>query len=89
VPTLIEQGVPISNYGWWGMCAAAGTPEPIIAKLNKTVVDAVNTDDYRTTMGNSGTIAAASTPAELGKIIDETVRDFDRLITDLGIKQLE
>ena len=26
VPTLVEQGVPIANYGWWGMCAGPGTP---------------------------------------------------------------
>ncbi len=89
VPTLVEQGVPISNYGWWGMCAASGTPQPVLDKINKVVVDAVNTPDYSSTMGKSGTIAAASTPGELGKIFGETVRDFDRLIKDLGIKQLE
>jgi tripartite-type tricarboxylate transporter receptor subunit TctC len=89
VPTLLEQGVPISNYGWWGVCAAAGTPGPILARLNKVVADAVNTPDYRSTMGKSGTIATASTPAEMAKIMGETVRDFDRLIADLGIKQLE
>jgi len=89
VPTLVEQGVPISNYGWWGMCGAAGTPQPVIDKINKVVVDAVNTSDYRSVMEKSGTIPTTSTPAELGKIIGETVRDFDRLITDLGIKQLE
>jgi tripartite-type tricarboxylate transporter receptor subunit TctC len=89
VPTLLEQGVPISNYGWWGMCGASGIPQPVIDRINKAVVDAVNTPDYRSTMGKSGTIATASTPAELGKIMGETVRDFDRLIKDLGIKQLE
>jgi hypothetical protein len=40
-------------------------------------------------MEKSGTLAVSSTPAELKSVIGETVRDFDRLITDLGIKQLE
>jgi len=89
VPTLVEQGVPIANFGWWGMCGAAGIPQPVIEKINKVVVAAVNAPDYRSVMEKSGTVASASTPAELSTIIAETVRDFDRLIKDLGIRQLE
>ena len=89
LPTLVEQGVAITNYGWWGMCGAAGTPQSVIDRINKVVVAAVNGPHYRSVMEKSGTIAAASTPGELGAIIAETVRDFDGLIKDLGIKQLE
>lgn len=89
VPTLIEQGVPIANFGWWGMCGGTGIPQPVIEKLNKVVVAAVNAPDYRSVMEKSGTVAIASSPAEMGTIIGETVRDFDHLIKDLGIKQLE
>jgi tripartite-type tricarboxylate transporter receptor subunit TctC len=89
VPTLMEQGVPIANYGWWGMCGAAGTPQGVIDRINEVVVAAVGSPEYRSVMEKSGTIASASTPGELDIIIGETVRDFDRLIKDLGIKQLE
>jgi tripartite-type tricarboxylate transporter receptor subunit TctC len=89
VPTLMEQGVPIASYGWWGMCGSAGTPQPVIDKINKVVVAAVGSPEFRSVMEKSGTIAAASTPAELGRIIGETVRDFDQLIKELGIKQIE
>ena len=37
VPTLKEQGTDIVNYGWWGVCAAAGTPRPILETLNKHI----------------------------------------------------
>ena len=35
VPTLVEQGVPIANYGWWGMCAAKGTPKAVIDRVTR------------------------------------------------------
>jgi tripartite-type tricarboxylate transporter receptor subunit TctC len=89
LPTLVEQGVPISNYGWWGICAAAGTPQPVIDRINKLVVAAVSSPDYRSVMEKSGALAVSSTPFELEATIAETVRDFDRLIKDLGIKQIE
>lgn len=37
LPTLIEQGVPIANYGWWGVCGGAGIPAPVVDRLNKVV----------------------------------------------------
>ncbi|HWE17945.1 MAG TPA: tripartite tricarboxylate transporter substrate binding protein [Hyphomicrobiaceae bacterium] len=89
VPTLVEQQVPIASYGWWGMCAASGTPQPLIDKINSVVTAAVNSSDYKSVMEKGGTVAVTSTPEQLGGIITETVKDFDHLITTLGIKQLE
>jgi tripartite-type tricarboxylate transporter receptor subunit TctC len=89
LPTLVEQGVPISNYGWWGMCAAAGTPQPVIDRINKLVVAAVSSPEYRSVMEKAGTLPVSSTPFEIEATIAETVRDFGRLIKELGIKQLE
>ncbi len=89
LPTLVEQGVPITNYGWWAMCGGAGLPAPVLDKLNKAVVAAVNSPDYRSVMEKSGAIPTASTPQEMAALIGETVRDFGGLIKDLGIKQLD
>ncbi len=89
LPTLAEQGVPITNYGWWAMCGASGIPQPIVDKLNKAVVAAVNSAEYRSVMEKSGAIPTASTPAEMSALIGETVRDFGGLLKDLGIKQLD
>jgi len=89
VPTLIEQGVGIANYGWWGMCGAAGTPKAVIDTLRKAVIAAVDAPAYRSVLEPSGTIAMASTPAEMAGVIADTLRDFGALIKELGIKQLE
>jgi tripartite-type tricarboxylate transporter receptor subunit TctC len=89
VPTLTEQGVPIASYGWWGMCAGSGTPQPVIDKLNAVVTAAVNSAGYKSAMEQQGTVPMSSTPDQLASIIGETVKDFDGLIKGLGIKQLE
>jgi len=89
VPTLVEQKVPIASYGWWGMCAASGTPRPIVDKLNAVVTAAVGSPDYKSVMEKGGTVAVSSTPEQLGSIIDETVKEFRDHIAGLGITQLE
>jgi tripartite-type tricarboxylate transporter receptor subunit TctC len=89
LPTLVEQGVPISNYGWWGVCGGAGIPAPVVDRLNKVVVAAVSGPDYRSVMEKSGAIPTASTPPEMAALIAETARDVDALLKDLGIKQLD
>ena len=89
VPTLVEQKVPIANYGWWGICAAAGTPKPVIDRLNAVVTAAVGSPDYKAVLEKGGTVAVASTPEQLGSIVAETVKEFGDLIASLGIKPLE
>jgi tripartite-type tricarboxylate transporter receptor subunit TctC len=89
VPTLTEQGVAITNYGWWGVCGAAGIAKGVVDALNRAVVAAVNSTDYRSVMERSGAIPTASTPGEMAAVIGETVRDVGALIKELDIKRLE
>ena len=39
MPTLEEQGLPISVVVWYGILAPAGTPEPVLARLRKEIAD--------------------------------------------------
>ena len=81
--------MPITNYGWWGVCGAKGLPKAVLDRLSKEVVAAVNSPDYRSVMERSGSIAIASTSEEMSAVIAETVRDVGALIKELDIKQLE
>ena len=89
VPTLKEGGVDIVNYGWWGVCAASGTPRPILDALNKHVGAAVASDQFKTTMAKTGVIAEASGVDAFGKLIVDTAADAGKTIKDLGIEQLD
>ena len=60
VPTLKEAGIDYVRFGWLGICAAEGTPQPIIDRLNREIVSIVATPDYATIIENAGSIAMSS-----------------------------
>src|SRR5262249_19485081 len=41
VPTLQEVGIDYVRFGWLGVCAAQGTPQPIIERLNREIAAVV------------------------------------------------
>src|SRR4029079_1351041 len=46
VPTVAEAGVPgYSALQWYGLLAPAGTPQPVIDKLQAVVADALRAND--------------------------------------------
>ncbi|MGZ5907808.1 MAG: Bug family tripartite tricarboxylate transporter substrate binding protein [Reyranella sp.] len=45
-PTLIEQGIKgYPSYSWWGVYAPAGTPRPIVDRMNAEIAKAVRSAD--------------------------------------------
>ena len=70
VPTIAEQGVAgyeISD--WAGMLAPAGTPQPIIDKLNAEVQKALNDPETRKKLQLQGLEAAGTSPADFTAFI--------------------
>jgi tripartite-type tricarboxylate transporter receptor subunit TctC len=82
VPTLQEVGIDYVRFGWLGICAARGTPQPVIERLNRQIVVVVATADYKTMIENAGSIAVSSTPEELGQIIQQTAEDVAATIQE-------
>jgi tripartite-type tricarboxylate transporter receptor subunit TctC len=89
VPTLREQGTEIVNYGWWGVCAASGTPKPILEVLNKHVAAAVASGEFKSVIEKTGVIPVSSSVDEFAAIIAETAKEAAAMIRELGIEQLD
>lgn len=89
VPTLKEQGTDIVNYGWWGVCAAAGTPKPILDTLNKHVAAAVASPEFKSVIEKTGVIPLSSSIDEFAAIIADTAKEAGVMIKELGIEQLD
>jgi tripartite-type tricarboxylate transporter receptor subunit TctC len=89
VPTLKEQGVDIVNYGWWGVCTGSGTPKPIVDLLNKHVVAAVASNEFRTGMTKANVIPTPSTTEEIAREVAATAKLYGTLIKELGIPQVD
>jgi tripartite-type tricarboxylate transporter receptor subunit TctC len=87
IPTLREDGFDFVRFGWLGVCAGAGTPQPIIQTLNAHIVPIVKSPDYRALIENAGSIAQSSSPAELGAIMQKTVDEVTPAIKEFGLQQ--
>jgi tripartite-type tricarboxylate transporter receptor subunit TctC len=87
VPTLKEAGINYVRFGWLGICAAEGTPQPIIDRLNREVASIVATPEYTTMIENAGSIAMSSTPEQLGQVIKQTLDDVAATIQEFGLQQ--
>jgi tripartite-type tricarboxylate transporter receptor subunit TctC len=87
IPTLKEVGIDYVRFGWLGICAAEGTPQPIIDRLNREIVSVVATADYKDMIGNAGSIAASSTPGQLGDVIAQTLDEVAATMQEFGPQQ--
>ena len=56
IPTLSEAGVPFETVGWHAAFAPAGTPAPIIERLNKAFTKALATPDMRERIVAGGSV---------------------------------
>jgi tripartite-type tricarboxylate transporter receptor subunit TctC len=87
VPTLKEQGFDFVRFGWLGVCAGAGTPEPIVKTLSADIAKIVATPDYHALIENAGSIAVSASPAEFGAIMQKTLDDVAPAVQEFGLQQ--
>ena len=86
VPTIAESGVPgFSSSTWYGLLAPAGTPQPIIDRVNRIVVAAIK-GDVGKKMESSGVVPWPSTPQEFAQIIDQDIKRWREVVERTGTK---
>ena len=90
VPTTAEAGLPDFTLGiWHGLYAPAGTPEPVLAKLNEALKTAVADPAVGERVAELGTAPAAPdqvTPEALGTLLGEQIALWKPLIEAAGAK---
>lgn len=88
LPTLDEQGVKgVYADNWYAIVAPPGTPQAIIAKLNKAVNDALQSAEVKNRLEPQGAILAGGTPEELAKhIASERIKWAD-VIKSAGVEK--
>jgi len=75
VPTLRESGIDIEAPGWFAFYAPAGTPEDIVARLEKEIVAATNAPEMQTKIETMGYLPTGTTSDALRNI---QRADFER-----------
>jgi len=91
VPTVDEAGAPGVHMSlWYGFWAPAGTPEPVIAKLNAAVVEALADPTVRerlTGLGMEIPPRDQQNPAALLAVQKAEIEKWSPVIRAAGIKQ--
>lgn len=81
VPTLDEAGLPgFESYNWQGVVAPAGTPAPIIAKLNTELNQILQDPEVQRAIADTGSQAGGGTPEDFGKFIASETQKWAEVI---------
>ena len=85
VPTVQETVTGVVSRGWLGVAAPAGTPQPIVDRLNGAIHKVIALPDVTKRLTDLGLQVKVSTPAQFSSFIASEVKDFHTLITDAKI----
>jgi tripartite-type tricarboxylate transporter receptor subunit TctC len=86
LPTVGEAGVPgFEANSWYGFVVPAKTPQSIVARLNKEIVQIINRPDSAEALFKVGLEPWTSTPEAFGAYIKSEYEKWGRIIREIGI----
>ncbi len=86
VPTFAEAGWPdMVVLSWLALFAPAGTPAPVIARLNRALNAAVDSDSFRAYAETQVQFAESTTPEGLGALMAQDIASWRRVIEPLNL----
>ena len=87
VPTLQEAGVPgYELAAWQGVIAPAGTPRPVVDKLNANIVKLLHEPETIARLTGDGGQIITSTPDQFAAYIKSEIGRFAKIVKDSGAK---
>jgi tripartite-type tricarboxylate transporter receptor subunit TctC len=87
VPTLDEAGVKGYDMGYWfAAYVPAGTPAPVVARLNELLIAATKSAAAKSFFDNAGSEAWTTTPDELAKFQAAETQKWGKVIKAAGIE---
>ena len=86
VPTMASVLPGFDMVNWWGLFVPAGTPQPVIGRLNAELVKIMRAPDVVERFAGLGVESLSSTPEELTALVKAEIASFGKLIKAAGIK---
>jgi tripartite-type tricarboxylate transporter receptor subunit TctC len=87
LPTVSESGLPgFDSVLTYGLVAPAGTPRPIIDRLNKELRAALATEEVKRRLIQEGAEPMPTTPEEHADVIDKEEAKWSALIKAVGLR---
>ena len=86
IPTTAEAGLPGYKLdAWFALFVPAGTPQPIVDRLNTAMRKIAKTDAVKERANQLGTVLVDWSPAEMDKFAKSEVADWGKVIRDNNI----
>jgi tripartite-type tricarboxylate transporter receptor subunit TctC len=82
VPTFAEKGMDLPGFKrgtWYGIAAPAGTPAPVIEKLNAALNRALDKPDLQKRLEPIGIFVQKTTPSEFDGFIRDQVAQWNEI----------
>ena len=87
VPTVAEDGLPgFDVTSWYGIVVRAGTPAPIVQKLQRDIAEALRADDVATKLTGLGLEGVGNTPEAFDSMIKTESRKWTEIVRKANIK---
>ncbi len=86
IPTLKEAGIDVEADAWMGLIAPARTPDAVIARINREVVEAINAPEARQRLATQIMEPIGSSPAEFRAVIDREISRWSPVIKAIDLK---
>ena len=87
VPTATEAGLPnFEVTTWYGILAPAGTPPPIVARLNAALVKIMHAPELKERLDALATDPVTSTPEEFAGLIKSEIVKWREVVRQAGLK---
>ncbi len=87
IPTVSEAGVPgYEATIWLGIMAPAGTPQPIVDRLNAEIAKIVNSPDVKADWAKQGAVPMTMTPDQFGQYMRQDIEKWAKVVKISGAK---
>jgi len=87
IPTMVEQGFPdLVAVNWWGVLVPAGTPKPIIDRMQADHVKVLAMPDVKEKFAALGVEPMSSTPEQMTRFVQAEADRYGKLIREANIK---
>ncbi|HEY8553964.1 MAG TPA: tripartite tricarboxylate transporter substrate binding protein [Burkholderiales bacterium] len=87
VPTMIEAGVPgYEATAWSGIFVPAGTPDPIVRRLNREIRAILESEAVRQRFSKLGAVVETMTPEEFGRFVAAEREKWTAMVRVSGAK---
>jgi tripartite-type tricarboxylate transporter receptor subunit TctC len=87
VPTMAESGVPGFDVStWFGVFAPAGTPAPIVARLNESFTTALRTPEMRERLARMGAEPAPMSSEQFAQLVRAELAKYEKVVKFSGAR---